>query len=268
MRNKVAIGIFILFFFFWVLRNYFIDVNEDFYWPFAFYYLMALYGGLVGLSIAKEWGGWKSTVGKAINILSLGLLAQLFGQIYYSIMFEFLENTEPYPIGEIGFLSSVLIYVVGAYFLAKMAGSKLALKDTQGKILVFVVPVTLYVIAYFAFIKGLELNLSEITFDSVTEALSFVYPIVHATFVSLTLLAFLLSRKVLGGKLRLTVLGLLAALFMHYVAETYYLYQSYYDKFVMGGLTDLLFLIAYFVMTMALIQFKTALDKIKNNTIQ
>ncbi len=264
MRSKLAIGIFIFFIISWVLRNYFIDDNPLLYWPFAFYCLLSLFGGLIGISIANEWGGLKSAVGKAIFILSLGLLGQFFGQMYYFVSFDILGNTEPLPIGEIGFLGSVILYAIGAFYLAKVAGSKVALKSTLGKVLVILVPIALYAFAYFAFIKDLQPDFSVITFDSVTAILSFVYPLVHATFISLAILAYLLSRKVLGGKLGPIIIGVIIALLIHYFAESWYLYQSKQETFIPGGTTDLAFLVAYFAMTMALIQFKTAFNKLRD----
>lgn len=45
----------------------------------ATYGLVSLWGGIWGLVISKKWGGFSSTIGKAIILLSLGLLAQEFG---------------------------------------------------------------------------------------------------------------------------------------------------------------------------------------------
>ena len=263
-----AVSIFIFFLFSWVLRNFFIDYNEFFYWPYAFYYLMALYGGIVGLYISTKWGGWKTAVGRSIIIFSLALLGQVFGQVYYSIMFEFIGNETPYPIGEIGFLSSVVLYAFGAFSLAKIAGGKISINGVFNKIALITIPVVLYLFAYLLFIREVELDFTVITFDSVTAILSIIYPLVHATFISVTLLAYLLSRKVLGGQLKTTILFLLIALFVHYFAESFYLYQNRHGLYEAGGTSDLGFLIAYFTMTMGLIQFNSVLNKLKGKSSQ
>src|SRR5581483_5234679 len=48
------------------------------------YGLMALIGALVGFNISKDWGGFRSYIGRAIIMFSLGLLLQEFGQLSYS----------------------------------------------------------------------------------------------------------------------------------------------------------------------------------------
>ena len=57
----------------------------------AVYGLVALCGGIFGLRIAQKWGGFKSIIGRSISFLSLGLLAQVFGQITYSSYTFFLK---------------------------------------------------------------------------------------------------------------------------------------------------------------------------------
>src|SRR5258708_873516 len=51
----------------------------------ATYGVMALLGSAVGLVASRIWGGYKSLIGRALLFFSIGLFAQEFGQIAYSV---------------------------------------------------------------------------------------------------------------------------------------------------------------------------------------
>ncbi|MBI3274063.1 MAG: hypothetical protein HYZ69_02870, partial [Candidatus Colwellbacteria bacterium] len=76
-------------------------------------------------------------------------------------------------------------------------------------------------------------------------------------YVTLALATFLLSRKVLGGIMRGKVLFILLALLMQYIADYNFLYQAYsgaFGGFGVANYGDALYMIAYLVMTLGIIQ--------------
>ena len=84
------------------------------------YWIMALVGGVTGFFVAHRWGSFKSHLGTSLMLFSIGLLFQVFGQIFYT--YSYILNSEvPYPsIGDIGYFGSIFFYIYGAFLLLKL----------------------------------------------------------------------------------------------------------------------------------------------------
>jgi hypothetical protein len=124
----------------------------------ATYQILALYGGVVGLFISHKWGGTKSLLGRIIIAFSVGLLLQLLGQTYSSYyVYYYAVESPPYPaIGDIGFFSSVLVYIYAVFLLSKISGVKLALKKWGNKVVAFMIPCIVLFSSYYFFLTGYE----------------------------------------------------------------------------------------------------------------
>jgi len=222
------------------------------------YGVTALIGGVVGIFIARKWGGFKSALGKSLMFLSLGLLAQAFGQFVYSIYYFFLNQSIPYPsIGDIGYFGSVLLYIYAIYCLAKVSGAHISLKSYQGKFFAVVIPAVMLAISYYVFLRGYSYS------NFLTAVLDFGYPLGEAVYISIAILTFTLSRSILGGIMKKRILLLIFALAVQYAADFLFLYQDSRNQWSAGGISDFLYLLAYFVMTMALLSMGYAYLKIK-----
>jgi hypothetical protein len=220
------------------------------------YGVMALYGGIVGLVASKKWGGTKSLIGRAIFIISIGLLAQEFGQLTYAYFTDIKHIEIPYPsIGDIGYFGSALLYTYGIFLIAKTVSSKSSLKSLGNKLLAFVVPVLLLGTSYYMFLRGYEFDWH----NPLVIFLDFGYPLVQATYISIAITAYLLSRKYLGGIMKRRILLILAAFVFQYAADFNFLYQNSHGTWVNGGYGDYLYLVSYFVMTCAFIYLTSAL---------
>src|SRR6185436_12711456 len=87
-----------LFFLRWFLWIYIKDTSED---PINLYSnlygVIPLIGGIYGLFLSRHWGGWNSKVGRAVMLLSLGLITWGIGIViwlYYNII---MHVEVPYP---------------------------------------------------------------------------------------------------------------------------------------------------------------------------
>lgn len=224
------------------------------------YGVLALIGGIAGIGIARAWGGFKSLTGKALMFFSLGLLAQALGQAVYSVYFFWLGEEVPYPsLGDIGYFGSVLLYIYGIYCLAKVSGARISLKTFSNKIIALLIPAVLLVSSYYIFLKDYEVDWS----SPLTVLLDFGYPLGQAVYIAIAVLAFLLSRKILGGIMRGRVLLLLFALLVQYIADFVFLYQASHETWVAGGSDDFIYLLAYFSMAMALLWIGKAYNEIR-----
>lgn len=225
----------------------------------SIYGIMALWGAIWGIIISLKWGGLKSVMGKATLMFSLGLFAQEFGQIAYAY-FSFYKHIDvPYPsLGDVGYFGSIPLYIVGVFFLAKASGVKIGLNSFKNKIKAILIPVVLLIIGYFLFLQGYEFDWS----DPIKTFLDFGYPFGQAIYISFAILTYLLTRRVLGGVMKSKILFILLALSIQFLSDYTFLYQSSRGIWHVGEINDYMYLVAYFVMALGLIQLKTVLNKL------
>lgn len=261
-QAKVAIGIFVLLTIWWLISS--INSTTDtkrFFGDFAsIYAVMALWGSICGLIIAQKWGFLKSVMGKAIIMFSLGLFAQVFGQVMYAY-FAFYKNIAvPYPsLGDIGYFGSIPLYIAGILFLAQASGAKLKFKSFNHRLLAIIIPLITLVIGYFLFLQAYKFDWT----DPLKILLDFGYPLGDAIYLSLAIVTYLLSRGILGGVMKNKILFILFALIIQFIADYTFLYQTSRGTWVAGQIDDYIYLVAYFIMTMALLQLNTVLNKLK-----
>lgn len=226
----------------------------------ATYGLICLWGGGWGLIISRKWGGFSSTLGKAIIILSFGLLAQEFGQLAFSYYNIFLKVEIPYPsLADVGFFGSIPFYIAGTLLLAKAAGAKFSLGAVVNKMQAVIIPAAMLGISYLVFLRNYQFDLN----NPLKVFLDFGYPLGEAIYISTAILTYSLSRKLLGGVMRSRILLLIGAFVVQYAADFNFLYQNSQGTWINGGYGDYIYFLAYFVMTLGLIQLKTVLDKLE-----
>lgn len=219
----------------------------------ATYQTVALWGGVWGLIIARQWGGMKSVMGRAILALSIGLLFQNLGQTIFSFYNIVLKVDIPYPsLADIGFFGSIPLYIYGTVLLAKASGVSISIKSIKNKIQAVLVPLIALIGSYILFLQGYEFDWSA----PLQVFLDFGYPLGQAFYVSLALLTYLLSKKTLGGVMKNRVLLILLALITTYIADFNFLTQAYEGTWMNGGYGDTIYMTAYFFMTLGIIEMK------------
>lgn len=256
--GKVAVLIFLLLSAYWVFS--FFSSSDRFFGDFpSIYGVMALWGGIWGIMVAKKWGGLTSVMGKAMIMFSLGLFAQVFGQIVYAYIAFFKQAEVPYPsLGDLGYFGSIPFYIFGVIYLAHAAGVKIRLKLFMNKIQALIIPLVLLSAGYFLFLRGYEFDWS----SPVRIFLDFGYPLGQAIYISLTILTYLFSRGVLGGIMKSKILFILLALVIQFFSDYTFLYQSSHGTWTAGGVNDYMYLVSYFCMAFALIQFEAVYKKL------
>ncbi len=162
----------------------------------ASYQAVAIWGGLFGLFAAGTWGGRRSVMGRAILAFAIGLLLQTFGQTVFSFYNLVSQVEVPYPsLADLGFFGSIPLYVYGTLMLAKASGVTVSLQTFSSKIQAIVIPLALLGLSYSLFLRGYEFDWS----SPVRVFLDFGYPLGQAFYVSLALLAYLLTKKTLAA---------------------------------------------------------------------
>jgi hypothetical protein len=224
-------------------------IHQDFSGSYGF---ITLYGIAIGLVVSRKWGGMKSLIGRALAFFALGLLFQEFGQLVYYYYANYRNVAVPYPsIGDLGFFGSIPLYIYGVSLLAKATGSSISLRSVRSKFVAFVIPLVLLSVSYYLFLKGYQFDWHH----PLTVFLDFGYPFGQAIYISIAILAFLFSRKLLGGFMRPKILLILFALVAQYSADFTFLYQNHHGTWKAGGINDYMYLVSYFIMTVALVGF-------------
>ena len=228
------------------------------------YPIITIFGGIYGLIFARKWGGFRSAFGSAVSMFSLGLLAQTFGQYLYNYYQVLLHIEIPYPsVGDVFYFASVVLYIIGAYQLSKVAGIKLSINTLQGKIKAFVIPLIVLCISYLVLLQGYQADWS----DKMIVFLDFGYPVGQAIYLSIALLALFISKDILGGLMRKPIMLLIAALLAQFLADFLFSYQvsreivTYYP----AGTNDYLFAISYLLMTLALFSIGNMFYKVQKS---
>ncbi len=246
----VVISLYAFLFLFWILeRELKLWHNEIFTYV---YFILPLYGGVIGILTARLWGGSKSAIGKAILGFSAGLLSQVFGQLCYAYYLLFLGKDVPYPsLGDVGYFGSIFFYIFAVLQLAFASGSRYSLRSLSYKLITLFLPFVMLVVSYVIFINGMPLDIS----NPVKLILDLGYPLGQSIYISLALLALILSSRYMGGMLRLVVLVILFGLVTQYVADFMFLYEASRGIWQAGQINDLLYLSAYFLMSLGIAGF-------------
>lgn len=261
-QAKVAVILFIILTIWWILSPSVQGPSgERFFGDFpSIYGVMALWGGIWGILIAQKWGGVKSVMGKAIFMFASGLFMQEFGQLAYAYL-SFYQNIEvPYPsIGDVGYFGSIPLYTWGVLLLAKASGVQFTLKKLSHIVSVIVLPLGMLTLSYVLFLQGY-------TFDwtsPIKVFLDFGYPFGQAIYVSLAILTYFLSKGILGGIMKTKILFILFALSIQFLSDYTFLYQSSRGIWKVGEINDYMYLVSYLLMTLALLQLRTVLSKLR-----
>lgn len=218
----------------------------------------SVWGGIIGLFISTKWGGIKSLIGRAIISLSAGLLLQGFGQYSFWYLNSIAKIEVPYPaIPDIGFFGTIPFYIYAAYLLAKSSGAKISLKSYKNRLQAIVVPGAMLSVAYFLFLQGYEFDWDY----PLNIFLDFGYPMGQAIYISIAILTYSLTRKMLGGIMRFPILFLIFAFLIQFLSD--YTYVLFKEEYFPGSFIDYLYLLAYFIMSLGLIQLKVVADELK-----
>lgn len=220
----------------------------------ACYQAVAIVGGIMGLVISRQWGGRRSVFGRAILAFAFGLLLQSFGQTVFSYYNLVLLHDIPYPsLADLGFFGSIPFYIYGTVLLARASGVAVSLRSYAKKFQAILIPLVVLLFSYYFFLRGYEFDWS----SPLRIFLDFGYPLGQAIYISIAILTYILSRRLLGGIMKGKVLFLLIALAVQYLADYNFLYQALSETWQNGGYGDYIYLVAYLFMALGLLQLQT-----------
>jgi hypothetical protein len=145
--------------------------------------------------------------------------------------------------------------------LARVSGVKISLRAFRNQIQAVVIPLAMLALSYHFFLQRYVFDWSQ----PLKIFLDFGYPLGQALYVSIAILAFLLSRKVLGGMMRFPILAFIFALIAQYLSDFTFLMQAQNSSFYAGGINDLMYSTSYTLMAFALFYIAIIHTKIKDS---
>jgi hypothetical protein len=242
-----------------------VDQGKSVQWFGGTYGIVALIGAIIGFLAARRWGGFKTLLGKALMFFSLSLLFQEAGQLILTYYIYGSKIQIPYPSwGDVAYFGSTLSYICGAYFLSKTAGIRFSLKVNKYKFVAFLVPAALLATSFFVFLHHHQYDWHK----PLTVFLDLGYPIGDAVYISLAIVSYLLTRKMLGGVMRSAVLILLLAFVAQYISDFTFLYQSSRGTYLSGKYDDLAYFVTYFIAATAMIRFNQVYSDLRKKTAE
>ncbi len=210
------------------------------------YGIIAIVGSVLGIISSGRWGYHKSLVGMALVTLSLGLLMQGLGQFTYTYLVLVVQTEDLYPsIAEIFFVASIILYIIGSFYLATVVGVTRSLKDMKTILISFTLAVFLLFFAYYKFITEHDDTMDS---NALLILLEIFYPFGQSLFVFFAFLGLLLIKNIAKGKMASHVFLIFMGLLAQFFADTLY-------SKVPEQLSDMLYISSYVLMASALLYF-------------
>ncbi|MFO0703921.1 MAG: hypothetical protein U0525_04325 [Patescibacteria group bacterium] len=252
--NNVIFSLFSLLVIVWVVEKVLKLWTQDIYT--AIYFSMALFGGLLGLVTVKLIGNIHKPLSKALLGLSLGLLGQVFGQLVYEYYYLTSGIELAYPsVGEMGYFGSIFFYIYAAYQFILMLRSKQYSLRIVNFVISIILPLVFLIGSYYIFLNGRTFA----HINTIKVVLDIGYPLFQSVYVSLAIFAFILSRGYIGGIFNRSASIILAGFITQYIADSMFVYQFSLGTWTAGGVNDLIFTVAYTLMTLGIASFHRAI---------
>lgn len=258
LNQKLLLGYLVFILIYWVILQQSGQQTSIWNYLYSFSFsIVPLIGGVIGISISKQWGFLSSATGRAIFYISAGLFFWGVGSMIWAYYNIFLNIPAPYPsIADAAYVISWPLWSVGIINLSRGTGMKFSLERMRGKLLLFIVPVILIMLSYYLLVVvGRAGSVSDFSQDKFKVFFDLAYPIGDVVILSLAVLVFGLSLNYLGGRYRLPILALLLGFALNYVADFIFSYTTTAGTFYVGNFGDLIFALTFFLLTFGIFGF-------------
>lgn len=231
--------------------------GENYYYDWAYGVICALAAFYaVRLSYAK-WGGLSSSIGRSLIYLALGLLSQMIGLQIWTYYNLYLKIEAPYPsVADVGYFMLIPFYTLAAYNFAKASGGKSAFSNRQGKIVAGAISILVLILS----LVFLQIFVGIDDLYSLKTLFDVAYPVGQTIPFAIALYILYLSNTVLGGTMRSKIMVLTIAFIFQFIAEYGFLIAVGSGKYINGGLNDLLYPLAYYLMFVSIFGFTNVKD--------
>lgn len=230
------------------------------YWYSFLFGLIPLVGGTIGMFQSRIWGGLKSSLGRAVFFISLGLALWGAGEAVWSYYNFFRHVPAPYPsIADIGFAPSIFFWILGTAYLSVATGALFALKKFHwAKFVLIAIPLILLVPSYYLQVQvargGVLIPEGETLLKTI---LDIAYPFGDFLALIFAAVVYSLSYRYFGGRYRGAVSFLLGGLVLMYIGDSIFSYTTTKGTYYNGDWGDLILAAGTFCLTYGVLAFTT-----------
>jgi len=249
--SKIILTIFLVLVVWWMfiavrgLEN----TNEN-YWYGIVEGLLPFIAAFFGLANARQWGGFKSVMGKAVTLLSAGLLTWGIGTIifgYYNIV---LKVPVPYPsLADAFYIISWPLWAMSMIYLSRATGVQFQLRTLVGRAILFLIPIAVIIGSYYVLVVVARQGTLGFTENLLTNFLNLAYPIGDIVILTITILIYGLSFKYLGGFFKWACIIVLAGFVLNYIGDFLFVYRTTKEIYFVADFVDFVYTIAFFCLS-------------------
>ena len=263
--QKVALIFYVILVIYWIFifLSGFKSSGHNYAFSFLFG-LIPLIGGVIAIFNAKNWGGIKSSMGKVVLFIGLGVFLWGYGEMIWSFYNIFLHTPAPYPsLADLGFAPSIFFYGLGAAYLSMASGAKFGLRNTSAKVFVTLAPIIILIFSYYILVivarGGVLLPPGE---SPVKAVLDIAYPL--GDFLSLTIAVIIsgLSFKYLGGRFKIDIYAILLGLAVMFIGDSSFSYTTTVGTYYNANWGDLLLMSGTFLLTFGVLGFTRSKNEV------
>jgi hypothetical protein len=264
--STFILGLFVTLFIFWLFSSVFVTgngqpninhlldgfkSNTQYGYIFAFVEgVIPFIGGLIGFSKAKKWGMFKSTMGKAVFMLSMGCFTWGIGELIWSYYNFFLNANVPYPSwADAGFILNYPFFAIGFLILGKATGTKFGLRSILGKIFLVILPIAAFALSWYALVEVARGGSLISGGGMLKTFFDIAYPMGDVVILITAFLTFGLSFQFLGGRFRWPIFIIIFGILIQYFADFGFSYTTTLNTYYNGSAIDLLFATSMFVLS-------------------
>ena len=215
--------------------------------------ILPLIGGLIGINNSKHWGGWSSVMGRGLFGLGLGMVAWSGGMVIWNYYLFFTDIQVPYPsAADAIFILSWPLWTYGLVHVSKITGSKFALREKLGRVILTTIPIVIIIFSYYLLFEVARSGLIELGGGAVKLFFDLFYPIGDVVILTITVLIYNFSRRYLGGIYKTPILLLLVGFVFNYISDFIFSFTTTNETYFNGHIVDILFTTTMFILALAL----------------
>lgn len=258
--QRIALGFFGLLIILWA--TLFLTHTTDGFYNYLYSFLFGLipfFAGIAAMLYAKMWGGFKSSVGRAVFFIGLGIFCWGVGENIWSYYNFVLNVAAPYPsLADLGFAPSIFFYGLGAVYLSRAAGAQFALRNRTMRAFAILAPFVIFALAYYIVVVlargGVLVPEGETALKTI---LDIAYPLGDFVGLTIAIVVSSLTFKYLGGRYVWDIYAILAGLFVMFVADTVFSYTTTVGTYYNANFGDLLLASGMFLLSWGVLGFYT-----------
>lgn len=209
-------------------------------------------GGCIGLYRMRQWGGYKSIIGKAVFFISMGLVAWSLGSWVWTYYNFFLGVEAPYPSwADIFYFQIYFFWGAGLLVLSNITSVESSGSNLKEKVIFFCIPIVMAIVTYF--LLFLDLHGGQLNYANLPKVfVDLYYPLGDVAVLTIIVLSSGATFNFLGERLKLPIMLLIIGFMINYIADFYLAYTTQIGTYYVGSTSDLLFTISMFILSLGL----------------